>query len=794
MKQLFTLLFGLVALVGRSQNLTVLDQQTRRPLENAEVRTRSTALLTNKAGQIPITDTLQSFTIRLAGYEPVQTTWAHLRRQGYTVLLTEKSLQIDEVVVSASRIAQPQSQVAQPVRVIGRNDIRFLNQPTTADLLQQSGQVLVQKSQLGGGSPILRGFEANKVLLVVDGVRMNNAIYRGGHLQNILTVDNSMLEKAEVALGPGSVQYGSDALGGVIYLQTLTPKAGMAPQGNAFARYSTALEEKTIHADHSFGTGRWAFATSITGSDFGDLRQGNNRPASMGSLGLRPLYAGRENNTDVQLPNPDPNKQTPSGYKQIDLLQKVLFQPSDRSSHLLNVQYSTSTDIPRYDRLTEVDNQGKLRHAQWYYGPQDRLLTAYTFTRKLKRGIADNLQVIAAYQTIAESRHNRRFGNNTLQHRLEQLGVWTLNADLQKRVSPTHDFRYGLEATYNDVRSTAYGENILSGMTISLDTRYPNGGSNTQSLAAYLSGTVDVSARSSFSYGARYSQNRLFARFTDKTFFPFPFDDVTQRNGALTGSLGWVTRLPGNWRLAASVASGYRVPNVDDLAKVFESVAGTLIVPNPGLKPERTYNIDAGLQKSFGNVFTLETEGFYTLYNQAITARPGTLNGQPTVLYNGRTSRVVSQANAQRAYLYGFSTRLTAQFTNTLSAYGNISYTYGRIKTDTTDYPLDHIPPVFGQAGLRWQQKQFRAEANVLFNGTKQLKDYNLVGEDNIVYATPQGMPGWYTINLRSSYQVSRLLQVQVNLENVLDRNYRVFASGISGPGRNLSATLRFTW
>lgn len=794
MKQLFTVFLLFLGLAGHSQSLTILDQQTRRPLENAEIRTQRESRFTGKSGQATMADTIHPVTIRLVGYKPLRTTWSQLRKQNYTVLLSEESVQIQEIVVSASRLAQPQSQVAQPVRIIGRNDIRFLNQPNTADLLQQSGQVLVQKSQLGGGSPILRGFEANKVLLVVDGVRMNNAIYRGGHLQNILTVDNNLLEKAEIALGPGSVQYGSDALGGVIYLQTLTPKAGMAAQGNAYVRYGTAMNEKTAHADYAFGTRRWAFASSVTGSDFGDLRQGSNRPANMGILGLRPVYTGRENNSDVQLTNPNPNNQTPSGYKQLDLLQKVLFQTSERSSHQLNVQYSTSTDIPRYDRLTEVDAQGKLRHAQWYYGPQDRLLTAYTFTHNMEKGIADNFQLIAAYQRIEESRHNRRMGNNTLQHRIEQLGVWTLNADLQKRLSTTHDLRYGLEATYNNVQSTASAENILTGITTTLDTRYPSGGSNTQSLAAYVSGTVDVSPRSSFSYGTRYGVNRLFARFTDKTFFPFPFDEVTQQTSALTGSLGWVTRLPGNWRLAASMASGYRVPNIDDLAKVFESVAGTLIVPNPSLKPERTYNADAGVQKRFGDAFTLEAEGFYTIYNQAITTHSGLLNGQSTLLYNGRTSRIVTQVNAQQAYLYGFSTRLTALLSRSLSAYGNLSYTYGRIKTDTTAYPLDHIPPVFGQAGIRWQRKQLRAEANILFNGAKRLKDYNLTGEDNIIYATPQGMPGWYTLNLRSSYQLSRLLMVQVNLENLLDRNYRVFASGISGPGRNLSVNLRLTW
>ncbi|AUD07370.1 TonB-dependent receptor [Spirosoma pollinicola] len=720
-----------------------------------------------------------------------------MRSLNFMVLLAEKQLELNEVVVAANRTAEPVSRLAQSIRVITRNELRFLNQPTMAEVLQQSGQVLVQKSQLGGGSPILRGFEANKVLIVVDGVRMNNAIFRGGHLQNILTVDNAALERVEVALGPGSVVYGSDALGGVIYVQTLAPRlsgsAKTAVNANGFVRYSSAMQEKTAHADWNVGFQKWAFTTSLTASDFGDLRQGKQRSVDMGQLGLRPFYAGHENNVDVKLVNTDPSIQVSSGYKQIDLLQKVLFQPTDRTRHLLNVQFSTSSDIPRYDRLTEVDAKGNLSHAQWYYGPQQRLLASYGLTKQFTSGIADELTFIAAYQSIEESRHNRRFSNYGLQHRTEQVGVWTMNADLKKKLADTHTLRYGLEATYNTVRSTAYRENIFTGKVDPLDTRYPDGGANTQSLAGYMSGTVNVSDRSTLTYGGRYAYNRLYAKFNDKTFFPFPFDDITQQAGALTGSLGWVTRLPGAWRLASSLSSGYRVPNVDDLAKVFESVVGTLIVPNPNLKPERTYTLDASSQKRLAERVSLEVDAFYTVYNNAITTRPGTLNGQSQLVYNGQTSRIVTQRNAQQARLYGASAQITADLTQTLTLFGTVTYTKGRILTDTTAYPLDHIPPVYGKGGLRLTIRQFRAEANVLFNGWKRLKDYNLSGEDNIVYATPQGMPAWQTINVRASYQVNRYVQVQASLENILDRNYRVFASGISAPGQNLVLSLRGT-
>lgn len=801
MKHCLRWFFIVYAGITSAQTLVVREKTSLQPVENVLITGHAAApgqtRFTNPSGQVDLSGYVNAefFVLRRIGYETAHYTLNQLQAMNFTVFLREKQLELNEVTVAANRSEEALSQVAQPIRVLSRSQLRFLNQPTMADVLQQSGQVLVQKSQLGGGSPIIRGFEANKVLIVIDGVRMNNAIFRGGHLQNILSVDNAAVDRVEIALGPGSTIYGSDALGGVIYAQTIAPRLSVSKEtairANGFVRYGSAMSEKTAHADWNLGFRKWAFVTSLTASDFGDLRQGHQRNSSIGQLGARPFYAGLENGTDVKLANPNPDVQVESGYKQLDVLQKVLFESSERTQHGLNLQLSTTTDIPRYDRLTETDATGNLSHAQWFYGPQKRLFTAYTLTKQFTSGIADGLRLITAYQSLEESRHNRRFGNYGLQNRNERVGVWSLNADLKKAITGQHTLRYGLEAIHNDVRSRAYKENVLTGRIDPLDTRYPDGGASTQSVAGYVSGTWAVNAASTLTYGARYAYNRLSARFIDKTFFPFPFDNITQQSGALTGSLGWVTRLAGNWRLATSVASGYRVPNVDDLAKVFESVAGTLIVPNPTLKPERTYTVDARIQKQIGERISLEAGGFYTLYTHAITTQPTTLNGLGQVVYNGTLSRVVAQVNSQKARLYGFDVQLAATVTQAVSVFGTVTYTHGRIQTDSTGYPLDHIPPLYGKGGVRLTLRRFQAEANVLFNGWKRLKEYNLAGEDNIAYATSQGMPAWQTINLRTSFQATRYLQVQAALENVLDRNYRVFASGISAPGRNVVLTLR---
>jgi hemoglobin/transferrin/lactoferrin receptor protein len=224
---------------------------------------------------------------------------------------------------------------------------------------------------------------------------------------------------------------------------------------------------------------------------------------------------------------------------------------------------------------------------------------------------------------------------------------------------------------------------------------------------------------------------------------------------------------------------------------VFESVPGNVIVPNPDLKPEHTYNGEIGIARQLAGRIQMEAVGFYTKYKDAIITRASTFNGSGTILFEGQLSQVTSNQNAQQAYLYGFNASLLADITSFLSLSSTLNYTYGRIHTDSTDYPLDHIPPVFGKTSISFKTRQFRGEFFSLYNGWKRLKDYNVVGEDNLPYATAEGMPAWYTLNLRMSYQVNQILQVQTALENILDRNYRVFASGISAPGRNLVLTLR---
>lgn len=784
-----------------AQTLTVLDKTTLQPLAGAVLASEAppVTIVTDDRGHAEVAAFREAdrITFTLIGYQTEVFTFAELEALHFRVLLSERSYDLDEVVVSASRFEERRRDVAQQVAVLGPTDLQTMNAATSADLLQKSGQVLVQKSQLGGGSPILRGFEASRVLIVVDGVRLNNAIYRAGHLQNSITLDNNMLQKLEVVFGPGSTVYGSDALGGVMHFHTKDPQLaagpGMRTEGTAFVRYGSASNEQTGHLNVNLGFRRVGLLTSVTYSSFDDLRQGRNRNPDFGDWGKRLFYVERQNGQDVMIENNDPAVQRQSGYTQYDLLQKILFLQNNQRTHLLNLQYSTSTDIPRYDRLS-VLRDGEPRFAEWYYGPQRRLLAAYTLHATDVAAWAEDVRLTAAYQHIEESRHDRRFNRATRESRIEQVDVFTLNLDVAKRRS-AQEFRYGAEGTFNDVASRAFTTDVTTGVRGPLDTRYPDGGASMASASVYGTHTWEISPHLILNDGLRLSYVRLDATFEDKTFFPFPFDEIQQNNTALTGNLGLIAMPGHDWRFSLLAATGFRAPNVDDLSKVFESVPGSVIVPNPNLGPEYTTNVELAVGKGFAGRAQAEGVLWYTWYRDAFTTVPGTLDGQAQVFYGGELSNVLNIVNAQNARLYGYTARLRADLTRFLSFDGSYTFTYGRIQTDSTDYPLDHIPPVFGKVGARVALPRFEGEAFVLFNGWKRVKDYNLVGEDNYFTSAivGEGMPAWETVNLRASYQVTPRLQVQMGIENLFDRHYRVFASGISGAGRNVYLTLRNT-
>ncbi|WKZ65484.1 MAG: TonB-dependent receptor [Flavobacteriales bacterium] len=787
-----------------AQTITVVDASSLLPLEGAHLTSDlpGTAATTDAKGRASIAGFAAARAIRVAhlGYLPASI--APDAQDGAIVRLQRQAVGLDEVVISANRFEDRRRDVPEQVDAIGRERMGFLNQPTTPGLLESSGTLYVQRSQMGGGSPVIRGFEASRVLLVVDGVRLNNAIYRAGHLQDLMTVDQNALARIEVISGPGSVVYGSDALGGVIHLITRQPRfrdtTGTGLHGAALLRLSSANGERTGSATLELRRRRIASLTSITASGFGDLRAGSVRDPRYGDWGVKPFVVRTIDGRDSVFANPDHRVQAPTGYEQLDILQKLRLR-TGAVMHTVNAQLSTSSAIPRYDRLSEyaADSSGRIipAYSEWYYGPQQRFLLAYTLEAQRAQGAFGRMRLTPSYQAIAQSRHSRSFGSSRIGRRFERVQVLGLSVDFEKRHG-RHQLRYGAEAYANSVGSEAHREHISTGERTYLGTRYPSGGAAMSSFAAYAIDAVSLGEHWVLTGGLRASHVGLQARFDDDQGYRFLQGRFTQRNAALNGRLGAVFTTSTGWRFTALLSSGFRAPNVDDLAKVFDSTPGTVVVPNPDLRPERTVNLEAGAARTIGERLHVEAVAFRTWYMDALVVEPFRYNGLDSIDYDGTLSRVTALTNARQAYLLGAQGRLSLAVTKALLLTAGLTHTYGRVRTAGGPRPLDHVPPTYGRAGLLLRANRLEAEAYALFNGWKRLSDTDATpgSEDNLQYATPDGTPAWWTINARCSFALSSRLQLQAAMENIADHHYRTFASGVSAPGRNAQISLRVHW
>ncbi|TAL57621.1 MAG: TonB-dependent receptor [Bacteroidetes bacterium] len=710
---------------------------------------------------------------------------------------SNKVIQLFETVISANKSEEKRSDIPQTIEIIKSKDIELSNPQTSADMLQNTGNVFVQKSQMGGGSPVLRGFEANRVLIVIDGVRMNNAIYRSGHLQDAITIDNMMLDRTEVLFGPASVMYGSDALGGVMHFYTKNPVISDTTTPlikiNFGLRHSTANKEQAAHININLGYKKLAFLTSFTSNDFGDLRTGNFRPPYAKSFGKCNYYVMQVDSLDTLIRNSDPNVQRFTGYKQFDVMQKILFRQNNSVSHLLNFQYSNSSDIPRYDRLQQFQSNGDPVYARWHYGPQKRVLASLKSQILSEGKLFSHINIILSYQNIDQERVSRKFKKTSERTQLDNVAVYSANIDMRKNIRDKHELHYGLEGSFNEVQSSANITDIFTGEQSPAGTRYPDGGSSMRSLSAYLSHSWELSKKYILTDGVRFNNVALRSEWKDTSIFNFPFSTAEQNNNAVNGSLGFVAMPGKGWRYTLMASSGFRAPNVDDMGKVNESTSGSIIIPNPVLKPEFAYNGDFSIGKSFKDKVRIEFVYYYTLLQNAIVVKDDWFNGLDSVLFDGVISKVQSAQNADEAYIQGFSASFLADVNDNFSMKSSINYTSGIYKDKQNDMlvPMDHIPPVFGQINFIYRYKKFESDLYIRYNGWKRVEDYSPSGEDNLPQATVYGMPSWFTLNLKAAVQANNYLKLIFGVENIMDTHYRTFASGVSAPGRNFVIAVR---
>jgi hemoglobin/transferrin/lactoferrin receptor protein len=788
-------------LVGHNtiaQIVTVRDNNNRQALELVTIYSPSAdvGVFTDANGQADISVFVGATDIQFSsvGYRTITRSYAALEANNFRVFLSIEDISLSTIIVSASRWQQSSRDVPNKITTISPKEMQLQNPQTAADMLETTGMVFVQKSQLGGGSPMIRGFATNRVLITVDGVRMNTAIFRSGNVQNVISLDPFAVENTEVVFGPGSTIYGSDAIGGVMNFYTLTPSLSSGEKtlitGSGTMRYSSANNEGTVHADVNIGLNKWAFLSSFTYSSYGNLRMGKNGPNEY----LRNTFVRRINGRDSVVTNPDPLVQVPSGYDQYNIMQKVRFAPNQNWDINYSFHYSETSAFSRYDRLIRPRGNS-FRSAEWAYGPQVWMLNKLKINLFDQYQMFDQMTVRLAHQLFEETRIDRDFNDPNRRTRVEQVNAYSANVDMEKKINGNGRLFYGLEYIFNGVGSVGRDTNIVTNESARASSRYPDG-SDWQSYAAYASYQYKATDKLTIQLSSRYNQVGLNAEF-DRTFYPFPFENANINSGAFTGSVGVVYNPREDWQIGTNLSTGFRSPNIDDIGKVFDSSPGTVVVPNPDLNPEYSSNVDVAIARTIGNIVKLDVTGFYNFLDNALVRRDFKFNGQDSIVYDGALSRVQAIQNVAFAKVYGVQAGIEVSLPFGFGISSRYNWQKGSEELDDeTEAPLRHSPPTFGITRFSYNRNGLRTELYAMYNG--EISNERLAPEEQgkeFMYAIDANgnpfSPAWFTLNFKAQYQMNNGTSLMMGLENILNERYRPYSSGIVAPGRNFIVSVR---
>ncbi|MCE5345796.1 MAG: TonB-dependent receptor [Bacteroidales bacterium] len=642
---------------------------------------------------------------------------------------------LGEVVITANRYGSFQMNTPEAIRVIDSKSIQQLQLRTSPEALQTTPGVFVQKTNHGGGSPFLRGLTGNQTLLLIDGIRLSNSTFRYGPNQYFNTIDIFSVDKMEVMRGSGSVQYGSDAIGGTIqvFSKELNTSDRSRWGGSLLTRFATQGMEESLHAGVNFSNKKAAFRAGLTGRNFGDIVGGDTT-----------------------------GRQSPTGYMEhdYDLKGKILL--SATSSLTLAYNSVHQSDVPVYHKIA-LEN-----YAVNKMDPQKRELAYIRLNQKLNEGILKSAQFTASYQHSLETRESHKNGSDVL--RLENDKVRTLSFSAEAFTSDKNNWsaNSGIEI-YNDlVKSDRIDNNLSSDLSITSRGLYPDGAKMT-SIAVFTLHSYSLKDWN-FTAGARF--NTFIAKVEDET-----LGKTTLTPSALVGNLGVLRKLNTTSGLFVSLNTGFRAPNIDDL--------GTLGIvdfryekPDFNLKPEHSFQYQLGYKynngKLRGELYVYRNE----LRNLIVRKK---VEGESIEGY-----QVYTKENAEHSYIQGIEASLDYELNRSWLFSGSVTYTYGQ--NVTNNEPVRRIPPVFGRLAAEYSHKNWWINTEWQAAGKQ---DRLAAGDKSDNRIPVGGTPGWNIFNVSTGYSL-HYVKINVSLLNLLNEDYRFHGSGVNGYGRSAFVTLLF--
>lgn len=640
---------------------------------------------------------------------------------------------LTELVVTAQRSATPRFGTPEAIDATTEQNIRARQFRTTPEALSATPGIFVQKTNHGGGSPFIRGLTGNQTLLLIDGIRLSNATFRYGPNQYFNTLDVFGLQRIETLRGSGSVQYGSDALGGTVQAFSRDAVLSDRPDWGAelLLRGATQGMEKSARAGLNYGSRRAAFTGGLSWRDFGDLVGGDTT-----------------------------GTQTPSGYREFDFDLKGKFALTQRTTLTLAHQNVHQQLVPVYHKV-QLEN-----FAVNEFDPQRRALSYARLEQSLDRGVWQSLSVTASLHQTEEGRRSQKNGSSVERYENDRVRSLGFGAQVGNRFNSRWSANSGVEVYHDLVNSTRTDTDQSTSEVTEKRGLYPDGA--TMASAAVFSLHEWDLPRWHFTAGARW--NAFVIEAVDEA-----VGEVRLEPSALVGNAAVSYKLKPHSNIFVSVNSAFRAPNIDDLGTL-GIVDFRFETPNYDLQPEHSVNYQIGYKLQTGRV-----QGeLYVFRNELrdLIARvkqdTQTVQGYP--LYQ--------KENVERAYIQGLETAWTFAFARNWAAQGSLTYTYGQ--NITKQEPMRRIPPLFGRLALDWKPDNWLFGAEWLAAG-KQDRLAQGDMEDNRI---PEGgTPGWNVVNLYAGYEW-RFLSLRLSALNLFNGDYRTHGSGVNGYGRSVFATL----
>jgi len=680
---------------------------------------------------------------------------------------------LDPLTVTARGLAESSAEVPYSMEVLDRDFLEGTQRRTIPEALQFTPGVLVQKTTHGHGSPFIRGFTGRQNLLMVDGVRINNSLTRGGPVQYWNTVDPYSIDRLELIKSQGSVLYGSDAVGGTLNAFTLGSGFRAVADGEAF-HHGSAYYEYRSNGDGShigrvqsgFGVGgRYGVMLGVTGKDFGDIRDS--------AVGLM-------RNT---------------GYPEQDLDLKIDVALGEDTTLTFLHQRVNQDDVWRWH--STIYNPG-WQHSGHIAAPgqyrariydQERTLTYLRFEGE-PSDVAwlSRWSATLSYQTGRDSESQDRSQTGRVDRRYQIAEIDTLGVDLGFE-SPVGQGRlvYGLDYYRDQVDASGYRDR---GAGLAFDPSFrPVADDSTYDLfgayAQYVWRPIDSVELTA---GGRFTHAQAeLGRYYDAATSSDAFGSNDDWNN-FSGSLRALWTLNDCWALFGGASQAFRAPNLNDLSGNVTSRSGISSLGAVGVEPEEFVTYELGSRYS-GDGVMFSAAVFYTDVDGAITAVPTAAGSNTSVA-----------TNARDGYVYGVEVEGVWQLAPGWELSGFAAWQDGRQETaaflggPTISEPMSRIMPLTGSLALRWTHGSGKwwvegrvlaaAEANRLAASDRRDTQRIPTG----------GTPGYTTWMLHGGWKAHEHLELTCGLENLTDEDYRNHGSGQNEPGLNAIVGAKVSW